>query len=141
MMELIVDIVLLILSVVMLVVSISNAKKYDKLKEKQTMDSKHIETLYNRLDLFTHLEGRIIDLEKQSKELQSTHNNYENLIIPRFIQTAGEVDNVKSDIEKLYGRTNVLQECISMLSNLEQRKQSEIRANYNMDFTHINTDI
>lgn len=141
MMELIVDIVLLILSVVMLVVSISNAKKYDKLKEKQTMDSKHIETLYNRLDLFTHLEERIIDLEKQSKELQSTHNNYENLIIPRFIQTAGEVDNVKSDIEKLYGRTNVLQECISMLSNLEQRKQSEIRANYNMDFTHINTDI
>mgnify|MGYP001294723902 CR=1 FL=1 len=41
-------------------------------------------------------------------------------------------------IETLYYRINGLQESVS---NLEQRKQSEIRANYNMDFTHINTDI
>jgi hypothetical protein len=41
-------------------------------------------------------------------------------------------------IETLYYRINGLQESVS---KLEQRKQSEIRANYNMDFTHINTDI
>lgn len=41
-------------------------------------------------------------------------------------------------IERLYYRTNELQKSVS---KLEQRKQSEIRANYNMDFTHINTDI
>lgn len=41
-------------------------------------------------------------------------------------------------IETLYYRINGMQESVS---NLEQRKQSEIRANYNMDFTHINTDI
>lgn len=41
-------------------------------------------------------------------------------------------------IETLYYRINGLQESVS---NLEQRKQSGIRANYNMDFTHINTDI
>jgi len=41
-------------------------------------------------------------------------------------------------IETLYYRINGLQESVS---NLEQRKQSEIRANYNIDFTHINTDI
>lgn len=56
-----------------------------ELEKKRTIDVEHIDTLYNRLDLFTHLEDRVIDLE--------------------------------------------------------QRKQSEIRANYNMDFTHINTDI
>ncbi len=41
-------------------------------------------------------------------------------------------------IETLYYRINELQESVS---KLERSKQSEIRANYNMDFTHINTDI
>lgn len=41
-------------------------------------------------------------------------------------------------IERLYYRTNELQESVS---KLERSKQSEIRANCNMDFTHINTDI
>lgn len=46
--------------------------------------------------------------------------------------------NIHTHIERLYYRTNELQKSVS---KLEQRKQSEIRANYNMDFTHINTDI
>jgi predicted Holliday junction resolvase-like endonuclease len=41
-------------------------------------------------------------------------------------------------IETLYYRTNELQKSVSKLG---QRKQSEIRANYNMDFTRINTDM
>lgn len=41
-------------------------------------------------------------------------------------------------IETLYYRINGLQESVS---KLERSKQSEIRANCNMDFTHINTDI
>ncbi len=41
-------------------------------------------------------------------------------------------------IDTLYSRINELQESVS---KLERSKQSEIRANYNMDFTHINTDI
>ncbi len=79
------ELILTICVVVLFVLSYLQHERQKILKQLYILDTKHIETLYSRIDWLTHLEQRIIQLE--------------------------------------------------------QRKQSEIRANYNMDFTHINTDI
>lgn len=65
-------------------------------------------------------------------------NTHGNITRQRLRELEKERTIDVKHIERLYYRTNELQESVS---KLERSKQSEIRANYNMDFTHINTDI
>ncbi len=158
-MELIVDTVLLILSVFLLVISFFNIKKYDKLEEKQTIDSKHIETLYKRVNDLTFLEERIINLEQWNEDKNKHIFSLEQKLIATDLSLSDLVVNTQNKTKQLEERIIELEktskefDCFAKdtirytaklerrIIALEQQKQSEIRANYNMDFTHINTDI
>lgn len=53
-----------------------------------------------------------------------------------------DINRLRNDLEVFVSDVNTSVRITSQrLRNLEQRKQPEIKANYNMDFTHINTDI
>ena len=53
-----------------------------------------------------------------------------------------DINRLRNDLEVFVSDVNTSVRITSQrLRNLEQRKQPEIKANYNMDFTHINMDI
>jgi len=84
------------------------------------------------------LENNIILLENRIDKLESWNEDKNKHIFSLeqklIVNNLGLNDLVVNTLNK----TKQLEE---RLIALEQRKQSEIRANYNMDFTHINTDI
>jgi hypothetical protein len=91
----------------------------------------HIGALYRRVNDLSHLEQRIIDLEKWNEDKNKHIFSLEQKLLATDLSLSDLVVNTQNKTKQLEER----------LIALERSKQSEIRANYNMDFTHINTDI